>query len=164
MSDEDFSKENLLARILGARVAFESVLARIPEEKMQETILHDEWSVKDLLGHIAFWEEIATSHFEALRAGQTPNPITDMDALNARILNDFRHLSLEEVWDREMVAYQNVLDMIENASEDELFKPDHFPWTNGNPFETWIASNTWEHYAEHLPELQTWLEANPAVE
>ena len=158
MSEEEFTKENLLARLFAGREAFEAALARVPEEQMQTIILHDDWSVQDLLGHIAFWQELAASDLGALRAGQTPNLVTDMDALNARILNDFRHLSLDEVREREQVAYQHVLDMIESATDDELFKPDHFAWTNGNPFLAWIVGNTWEHYAEHLPELQAWLD------
>ena len=164
MSDEAFTKENLLARILGGRVAFDETLARLSEEQMQAQILHDDWSVKDMLGHIAFWQELMTARFYALRAGQTPDPVIDMDALNARILNDFRHLTLEEVRDREQAAYQQVLDMLESATDDELFNPDHFEWANGNPFVGWIAGNTWEHYAEHLPEVQIWLNTNHADE
>src|SRR6187551_1201221 len=134
MNDDAFTKENLLARLFSAREIFEETLARLPEEQLETPILHDETSVKDMLGHIAFWEELATAKFDALHAGQTPDPVTDFDALNARILNDFRHLSLEEVQEREQTAYQHILDMIERASEDELFKADHFAWTNGNPF------------------------------
>lgn len=160
MSDDEFTKESLLARLHAGRETFEAMLARVPEEQMQAIILHDDWSVQDMLGHIAFWQELATSYFAALRAGQPPNPVTDLDALNERIQTDFRHLSLEEVREREQVAYQHILDMIENATEDELFKPDHFPWTNNNPFMAWIADNTWGHYEEHLPELQTWLDGN----
>jgi len=160
MSEEEFStKESLLAHLFAARETFEETIARIPEDQLETPILHDETSVKDMLGHIAFWEELATARFEALRAGQIPDPITDFDAINARILNDFRHLSLEEVQEREQVAYQHILDMIEHASEDELFNPSHFAWTNGNPFTAWIKSNTWEHYEEHIDEVQTWLDS-----
>ena len=154
------TKESLLARLFAARETLEAALVRVPEEQMQTPILHDDWSVQDMLGHITFWEERAVANFNALRAGLTPDPVNDMDAINARTLRDFRHLSLEEVREREQTAYQQVLDMLESASEDELFSPNHFAWTNGNPFVTWIAGDTWDHYEEHLPELQTWLDAN----
>ena len=161
MNDNDeFTKENLLARLFAARETFEETIARLPEDQLETPILHDETSVKDMLGHIAFWEELATAKFDALHAGQTPDPVTDFDALNARILNDFRHLSLEEVREREQVAYQHILDMVERASDDELFNPGHFAWTNNNPFLAWIAGNTWEHYNEHIEEVQTWLAGN----
>jgi hypothetical protein len=157
MSD---TKESLLARIRAGHEELEAALARIPEEQMQTPILHDGWSVQDTLGHLAFWQDLLGARFAALRAGQTPDPVTDMDALNARILTDFRHLSLEEVREREQAAYQQIIDMIENATDKELFAPDYFSWTNGNPFQVWIPGDTWEHYAEHLPELQAWLDQN----
>jgi hypothetical protein len=157
------TKENLLARIAAGHEEFEAALVRIPEEQMQTPILHDGWSVKDVLGHLAFWQDLLVSRFTALRAGQTPDPVTDIDALNARALNDFRHLSLEEVREREQDAYQQILEMIENATEDELFDPNHFTWTNNNPFQVWIPGDTWEHYEEHLPELRAWLDANAAA-
>ncbi len=157
MSD---TKESLLAQIYAGREELEATLARVPEEQMQAPILGDGWSVQDLLGHLAFWQDLLVARFAALRAGRTPDPVTDIDALNARILNDFRHMSLEEVREREQAAYQQILDMIESASDDELFKPDTFAWTNGNPFLVWIPGDTWEHYAEHLPALQAWLDKN----
>jgi hypothetical protein len=160
MNEPEWTKEKLLAQVFAAREELETTLARVPEQEMGTPILHDGWSVQDTLCHLAFWQELATACFAALRAGQTPDPIIDVDALNARILTDFRHLSLEEVREREQAAYQQVLDMIESATEDELFDPGHFTWTNGNPFLTWIENNTWGHYAEHLPELQAWLYGN----
>lgn len=160
MSDEQ-TKQSIMSQLLSAREKLETALTGVPEKQMQEPILHDGWSVQDMLGHITFWEERAVDNFASLRAGLTPDPITDMDAINARTLSEFRHFSLEEVRQREQVAYQHVLDMLESASEAELFDPQHFAWTNGNPFVAWIAGDTWDHYDEHLPELQTWLDANP---
>jgi len=160
MSELAWTKEELLAQIFTAREELEATLARVPERQMGAPILHDGWSVQDTLCHLAFWEEVAMACFAALRAGQTPDPIVDVDALNARILKDFHHLSLDEVREREQVAYQQVIDMVESASDDELFDPGHFTWTNGNPFMVWIENNTWGHYAEHLPELQAWLYGN----
>lgn len=162
MSDEQ-TKEDILNLLLSTREKLEAALARVPEEQMQSPILHDGWSVQDMLGHITFWEERAVDNFASLQAGLTPDPITDMDAINARTLSEFRRFSLEEVRLREQVAYQHVLDMLESASEDELVNPNHFDWTNGNPFVAWIAGDTWDHYTEHLPELQAWLDANTAA-
>ena len=35
-------------------------------------------------------------------------------------------------------------------TEDDLFDPQRFPWTKGQPLVDWVAGNTWEHYTEHL--------------
>jgi hypothetical protein len=81
-----------------------------------------------------------------------------MDALNARVLSDSRQLSLEDVRRYEQESYHQLVDMVRNASSDELFKPGYFAWAKGNAFAAWIGGNTWEHYEEHLPDLIAWLE------
>jgi hypothetical protein len=125
---------------------------------MEAPVLHDGWSVKDVLGHLAFWEGLAVSQFTLLRAGGAPEPISDMDAVNARVLADTRRLPLEEVRHKEQVSYDALLGMLQGALPDELLEPGHFAWTKGQPFVNWIAGDSWEHYEEHLPELLAWLE------
>ena len=90
-------------------------------------------------------------------SGKTPEPVTDMDALNAQVLAESRRLSLDEVREREQAAYQALLDTVEAASHDEIFEPGYFAWAKGNAFVGWIEGNTWDHYAEHLPELVAWM-------
>ncbi len=155
---EEYTKETLTAKILSGRKAFEETLARVPAHEMETPILHDGWSVKDVLGHLGFWEAQTVSRFNLLRAGGTPELVADMDALNAQALTDTRRLSLDEVRRQELEAYRQLLDIVQQASADELFKPGYFAWANGNAFMGWIAGNTWEHYEEHLPELTAWLE------
>lgn len=157
MNDHEFTKENLIDRIVASRGEFEAALVRIPEEQMQTPILHDGWSVKDMLGHLAFWEERLVAGFNKLRAGQTPDAITNMDATNAQALADFRELTRDEVRHREHEAYQQILAMLKDATHQELFEPGYFAGANGSAFAAWIPGDTWEHYAEHLPELQAWL-------
>jgi len=158
MSEPEFTKESLTAKILSARKVFEDALARVPTEQMETPILHEAWSVKDVLGHLGFWEARTLSRFAGLRAGTPAERITDMDALNARVLADTRRLSLDEVRRQEREAYQGLLDLVQHASPDELFDPAHFPGTDGNAFVGWVEGNTWDHYAEHLVELLAWLE------
>lgn len=158
MNEQAFTKANLLQRILNGREQLDATLGRIPEKEMEEPLLHDGWSVKDVLGHLAFWEETVPLRFETGRAGREPEPMGDMDALNARVLADFRRLSLDEVRRREQAAYRRLLDMVADATSDELFKPGYFVGTGEHPFLSWIAGNTWGHYEEHLPEINAWLD------
>jgi hypothetical protein len=151
------NKQDLTARILTGRTQLEAALSHVDEERMPLIILHGEWSVKDLIGHLGFWENNVVSLFNTLRAGKTPEPSPELDALNARVLSESRKQSLSEVRRQEKTAYQKVLALIKDASERELFDPAHFPWTEGRPFENYISDNTYGHYEEHLPELAAWL-------
>lgn len=151
------NKSDLLANLTSGRARLEAALSRIDEERMPLIVLHGEWSVKDLIGHLGYWEGVVVSLFAMLRAGKTPEPFTDVDVLNAQVLSQSRKQSLSELRRQEKTAYQKILALIDEASEQELFNINHFPGANGRPFESFISDNTYGHYAEHLPELNAWL-------
>jgi hypothetical protein len=151
------SKQELTTKLLAARQQLESTLARIDEERMPLLILHGEWSVKDLIGHLGFWEATVVSLFNTLKAGKSPEPFPELDVLNAQVLTDSRKQSLAEVRRQEKTAYQKVLALVQDATEAEMFDPRHFAWTEGRPFESFIYDNTIGHYEEHLPEVTAWL-------
>jgi hypothetical protein len=149
-------KAELKENILSGRQQLEAALVRMTDHQMTLTILHGEWTVKDLLGHLAFWEETVAELYATLRAGQEPAPF-ELDALNAKMLAQWGPVPLSEVKTREKAAFQRVLTLIETASEAELFDPAHFPWTGGRAFEGFFQDNTCGHYEEHLPEIIIWL-------
>jgi hypothetical protein len=149
-------KPTLLARITSGRAQLDAALARVDEERMPLIVLHGKWSVKDLIGHLAYWENHVSELFNTLRAGKTPEPF-ELDPLNAQILAEARRQSLTKILKQEKSAYQHILALIREASDQELFDPAHFPGTDGRPFENFISANTYEHYEEHLPEVSAWL-------
>jgi hypothetical protein len=151
------NKQELTDKILASRAQLEEELGQISNERMLMVILHGEWSVKDLIGHLGFWESRIATLFPLLKAGNSPEPFKDIDVLNGQAVDEMRTLSLAEVRRLEKAAYQKILAVIKEASDPELFDPDHFAWTEGRRFEEIISDNTWGHYEEHLPELQAWL-------
>ena len=151
------NKQDLLEKILEGREELELALNKVSERQKSLIILHGEWSVKDLLGHLGFWENRVADLFEVLKAGATPEPAVDMDLMNAKALLATREKSLAELEVFEKDAYQRVLRIIQQASEQELFDPGFFDWTKGASFQELISDNTWGHYEEHLPELNAWL-------
>jgi len=151
------NKQELMDKILASRAQLEEELGQISNERMTMIILHGEWSVKDLIGHLGFWESRIAALFPLLQAGKTPEPFRDIDALNIQAVDEMRTLTLADVRRLEKSAYQKILALIKEASDPELFDPDHFAWTEGRCFEEIISDNTWGHYEEHLPELQAWL-------
>jgi hypothetical protein len=151
------NKQDLTTKIVSGRAQLDAALARVDEERMPLIILHGEWSVKDMIGHLGFWENTAVSLFNTLRAGKTPEPFPELNMINARVLIESRKQSLSEVRRQEKTAYQKILALLKEATDQELFDPAHFSWTEGRPFEGFISDNTYGHYEEHLPELTAWL-------
>src|SRR5690606_29766165 len=95
--------------------------------------------------------------YDCLMRGETP-PSYDDDTVNAQILTAYRHYPLETLRQMESRAYQDLLALVENASEEALFDPHYFPWLAGLTLaEEIIGGSVQGHYPEHLPDIEDWL-------
>ncbi len=159
------NKTELLSRVHSERERLETALAGVDEARMSEATLYDsKWSVKDMLAHIGWWEQRAAHIIDAVIHGQTPQGSVDsqnIDEINAKVYEENRARSLSDVRQSEREAYQKLVLLTESLSEADLFDPQRFAWTKGQLLANWVIWNTYEHYAEHLVELQTWLKQQP---
>jgi hypothetical protein len=149
------NQSELLARIRSGRAQFESALAQFSGDQMLAPNLHGGWSLKDLIAHIGFWEQQAALTFSALLRGvEPPAESLALDELNARVYAQNRYRLLAEVRLAERAAYDQLLLLVENAVDDDLFNPQRFVWTAGKPFAEWIENNTYGHYEEHQADFK----------
>jgi len=122
----------------------------VPVAALIEPTLPNGWSVKDLLAHIAAWEwRCAFLLDEAHHTNAPLKAIPDVEALNREIYQE----RLEWSWTEAEVdfrnAHQALLKSIWDLPAERL----------NDPFiQQAIAEETWEHYAEHLPDLKRWHE------
>lgn len=155
------SKAELLEKIQQGREQMESAFARVGDERMLEPALEGGWTPKDMLAHLGWWEHRVTRLYDALSNGRLPDSIHDgleLEDLNAKVYNDHRDMPLDEVRRFERDGYEKVLALAEGAPEDDLFNPQRFAWTEGDPFYGWIEGNTYGHYEEHVEALLAWLD------
>jgi len=154
-------KTELLNKMRIGRARLDAALAQLTDEQMVEPGLANGWSVKDLLAHFGFWERRIATLFDYLKRSSMPAPgvdDSDVDQLNARVYAENQARPLADIRREEQAAYKTLVALVENASDADLFDPHRFDWTEGDPFVGWIADNTYDHYREHLPALQAWVE------
>lgn len=159
------NRTELLQRIHTGRSELEATLARLVDDRMTAPALPGDWSVKDLLAHLGWWEQRIVSAYHTLLRGEIPDPESEavpVDELNARVFAEHHNQTLAEVRREELDAYQAILSLAETAPEGDLFDPNRFAWTAGRAFVEWISGNTYGHYQEHLPDLEAWLGAGQA--
>lgn len=147
----------LLDKIKASRSRLEEVIKQFSAQQMIEPILLQEWSVKDLLAHLGWWEFRAVDIYGALIKGSSPRMVIhpdEIDRVNDRVIKEFRPHPLEEVRLYELQAFENLMKIAETAQEQDLFNRHRFQWTQGEPFVSWIIRNTYEHYDEHLADLE----------
>jgi hypothetical protein len=120
----------------------------VPVTAVEEAGLPNGWSVKDVLAHIAAWDWRYASLLEAAHDTNAPlQAKPDIDALNRETYQERAGWGWEEVEYDFHAAHQSMIEAIRQFPAARL--NDDFVQAN-------IAEETWEHYAQHLPDLQRW--------
>jgi hypothetical protein len=129
------TRAEALATLEAGRSAIEDLLAQLSDDDLTRpaTIGGGDWSAKDLIGHLAFWEELAVEALAAWRGGRrsaADGLVGDagVDAANARDQAGTAAEPLERVRARAAAAQAAVRAAIESASDEEwrapLTRPD----------------------------------------
>jgi hypothetical protein len=136
----------LLRRINDGWSDFLDAIDGIPDERMAEPGVAGEWSVKNLLGHIAFWEDRATSHIERALAG-LPDEESDevVEGLNAADHAARQDRTLSEERAALHRAHAAVIELLESVESLDAADLDEA-----------ISWDTYRHYAEHVPDIREW--------
>lgn len=155
------NKKTVLDLVKHSRAAFESVLSRYDDNKVVNLFSPDGWNLKDVMAHITFWESYVVDRFEEASQGKTPRtygtlPLEELNRINQAALDAGRKQTLQEVRDNFERVHDKLLAAVEAMPEAMdhpwwAVWPDHdLPWQL-------IQYNTWDHYNEHLHNMEAWL-------
>jgi hypothetical protein len=129
---------SMTAREAEAWAVFEAAVDAVPRDRRSDPSLPDDWSVKDLLWHVAYWWDEAADSLEGKDEGEE----SDTDATNAAVLEASRAMSLDEVEagsarirDRMLHAWAQAL------GSDDPEAPETF------------EGETFLHYEDHIEAL-----------
>jgi hypothetical protein len=156
------NKQTLLEALKEGRENMEEILEGISETEMTEPGVSGEWSVKDILAHLTYWEAELIKLLWQAQQGQKPSTVQfqeeSVDEVNARWYEDIKKRQLDRVLaDFDSVRKQTIR-RVENLSEKDLTDPQRFSWLGERPLWQWIAIDSYEHEAEHGEDIQHWLE------
>ncbi len=153
-------KDELSAAIQGSRIQMLKAIEGMDEKAMLAPGACGEWSVRDLLAHMARWEGELVRMLFQLKQGQTPTYPSlgepNVDKINARFYSE----SLGRPLDLILADFQSVrkqtLRRINDFSENELNDPNAYPALKGRALIEYIAGDTYEHEAEHSAQIREW--------
>jgi hypothetical protein len=155
------TKGDLLDGMYAGHQELYAVLARIPEERMNEIALYNNWSIKDFIAHIGWWQNSAAERMAAARRGETPQTFHDEDMVNHEILTRYRSTPLDEVLAMEAEGFAALEQLVQSINDEgELFDGGRYPATDGRPLANDAAGNTFGHYAMHLDDVRAWMRGN----
>lgn len=132
-----------------------------PEE--QESALYGNWTVKDLLAHVAAWDRELVRGLDQLLAGRRPAfPGYNEAAFNAQAIEASRLLSFDDVLAELRSAHEALVSRIEALTDEEWRRSSPHRWGRWTPmtvaslFDYSYKGET--HYGGHAREIEEWAE------
>jgi hypothetical protein len=179
---ERMTKSTLLVAIETGRQAWQALLNQIDEAAMTESGVEDLWSVKDIVAHIAGYEQYFSAYLVDLRQGSLnssgmtaildkyyqqhlnlyrrthpdyPELLDDVheDQLNSIFVAASQRQSTQEVLATERQAYERLLAEVQVLSEAAL-TDSHAD--QDRPLVERIPNQCYAHYQMHMSAIEHW--------
>jgi hypothetical protein len=161
-TNQGMTKSTLLATLRAKRAEWEAVLAKVPAEEMTKPGVAGEWSVKDIVAHLSFFERwYADRLHEQLRGERyTPTEFDFMpfDQRNDLLFQQNRERPLPEILAESQEGFEQLMAGVEAQTEAFLIEPQQFEGLP-EPVRVWemLRGDVYDHYAQHLPSIEQWL-------
>jgi len=145
-------RRQALARLDDAWTEFGESFAGLSDQQLLIPGVTGQWSVRDIIAHVTWWEEEALKHLPLVREGGRPPRYSvtygGIDAFNALMTEQRRSLSLREVLDQHAEVHRRLVAYVERAPE-ELF-------TRETRFRRRLRLDTYGHYPKHAQAIRAW--------
>src|SRR5437868_4364618 len=104
------SRHEALAKLDDGQQQLDALFDQLSNDQLTQPATIGDWAAKDLMGHIAFWEELALRTLDLARAGQSALPPgATADVLNAQNQAEWSHRSATELRARAASAHEALL-------------------------------------------------------
>jgi hypothetical protein len=145
------SREDLLDLERDRWSQLEQLLGEVPPSRTEEPSLTPEgWSVRDLVWHLACWNDVVATQLESMRAGTFDDRFEwNTDVNNARFLASGRS-----------VTYRETLSALEASRTRVIRAAEQLEELTARAVEL-FSEPAFQHVDDHLPELRRFLGVGP---
>jgi hypothetical protein len=152
-------QQELIDGIKAGREQLERLWAGLDEAQMtRRPGPQSDWSVKDLIAHLTYWEQFAIDLIELSSNGGEPVPDSDGDTINARVLAANYDRSLADIQSDFARSQQAFETLVTRLSDAELNAMPRFKWDYNQTIGELLASESYQHYTDHVPDLQAYVD------
>lgn len=143
-------REQILAHVEEKRRGLLAAIEGLTDEQMVKPVVGD-WSVKDLLAHVASYEEMALPDIQRIGRGDAPAlaafDFKRVDEYNAMIMSLRRHFSLDQARRELDICRASLLEAIGRLPDSAL--------ADGQ-FARGLLQICAYHDTEHTEDIQNW--------
>ena len=159
-----------VATLMKGHAKLDALLHRLSDEEMERpaTIGGGDWSARDLLAHVAYWEELALEAAAQWLAGEVPAIETvfrekRVDQVNAANQERSSAQSPAEVRERALAAHAALVTLVRDMPEAEWLARPAYKAERRERLGTMLGAITgapklpFGHVFAHLPDLEEYV-------
>lgn len=147
-------KQQFLDKLEQAWAAFNESFAGLSDEQLVEAGVSGDWSVKDILAHVNWWEEESIKHLPLILQGERPPRYSvlygGIDAFNALMTEQWRGRSLAEVRKRVDATHRKLMAYLQSVAEEQF--------STETRFRRRLGWDSYKHYPLHTQAIREWRE------
>ncbi len=109
-------------------------------------------NIRDVLAHLHHWHLLMNTWYNVGMKGQKPDIPSKgytwktTPELNQEIQKTYNSIELENIKSKLATTHMNMINTIENHSNDELFTKKYYKWTGTTSLGAYFISSTSSHY------------------
>ena len=150
-------RQQLLKQLDKAWAAIKESYAGLSDSQLMEPGVTGQWSVKDIIAHVTWWEEEALKHLPLILTGGRPPRYSlqygGIDAFNAQMTEQTRCLSLADVLRQQDEIHRRLIDYVQRTPKE--------PFTRETRFRRRLRLDTYSHYPIHARAIREWRSDRP---
>ncbi len=147
--------QQLRQRIDTAWTTFTESYGGLSEARLLQPGVTGEWSVRDIIAHVSWWEEEALKYLPLILEGGKPPRYSveygGIDAFNALMTRRRRALALSEVLQNQEETHRRLLTYLQHVPETAFARETRFRRR--------LRLDTYSHYPRHAKAIRRWRES-----
>ena len=155
-------RRQAIRRMIAVRRSMLALAAGIPKDEILRPRTLDQWSVKDVLGHLLSCDEETLRRIRLIERGRAERIVwfesmAFADRFNARTVARTRRYGLAELLRRMARRRAELIERLRRLPAGAFRDPSHT-----YPLVEWFPVSGWTHEQEHLSEVRSWWRARRA--
>lgn len=153
------TQTDLLERIQTDRSSFASLWENLSDTQMTERPgPQNDWSVKDLIAHIVWWENTVMSRVKNILAGKDATRSETIDEINERVFQENKDRELSIILSEFNANLPKLESLISRLSDEQINDPNLVN-IKDRALRDYLIGDTFGHYDMHREDLQHFVES-----
>jgi hypothetical protein len=165
-------KKELLKAIDLERSALDTMLGQLTTRQMtQSGVTRGGWSVKDILAHIAEWQQMNIDWYAAGLRGEKPQlpapgyTLRELPRFNQMIYRKHHRRSLRAIVDDVHARHDQIVALIASLSDSDLTTVGRYSWTGPSwTLSDYFRASTAAHYLWARTRIRRWFRKQGKVQ